>query len=58
MSDKRKIGEDGVSAEEAEDIDLDEQAKPTRKTSHHARPFSYNEKSGRVHKKKGTGKIK
>jgi hypothetical protein len=58
MSEKREIGEGGVSAEEAEEIDLDEQAKPTRKTSHHARPFSYDEEPGRGHKKKGTRKIK
>jgi hypothetical protein len=58
MNDKKETGEDGVSAEEAEDFDLDEQAKSTRKTSHHTRPFSYNEEPGRGHKKKGTRKIK
>ncbi len=49
--------EDGVSTKEAEDF-LDEQAKSTRKTSHHTRPFSYNEEPGRGHNKKGTRKIK
>jgi len=58
MSDKVETGEGRVSAEEAEEFDLDEQAKPTRKTSHHSRPFSYNEEQGRGHKKKGTRKIK
>ena len=58
MSDKKETGEGGVSAEEGEEFDLDEKAKPTRKTSHHARPFSYNEERGRGHKKKGTRKIK
>jgi hypothetical protein len=58
MSDKKEMEEPGVTAEEAEEIDLDEQAKPTRKTSHHAPPFSYNEEPGRHHKKKGTRKIR
>jgi hypothetical protein len=44
--------EPSVTAEDAEEIDLDEQAKPTRKTSHHAPPFLYNEEPGRHHKKK------
>lgn len=58
MSDKKEFEERGVSAEEAEEIDLDEQAKPTRKTSHHAPPFLYDDEPGRGHKKKGTRKIK
>jgi hypothetical protein len=58
MGDKEETGEGRVSAEEAEEFDLDEQAKPTRKTTHHERPFSYNEEPGRGHKKKGTRKIK
>jgi hypothetical protein len=31
MNDKKEIGEDGVSVQEAEGFDLDEQAKSTRK---------------------------
>ena len=59
MSDKKEMEEPGIiTAEEAEEIDLDEQAKPTRKTSHHVPPFSYNEEPGRRHKKKGTRKIR
>lgn len=58
MSDNKEMEEQGVTAEKAEEIDLDEQAKPTRKTSHHAPPFSYNEEPGRHHKKKGTRKIR
>ena len=45
--------ESNVTAKEAEEFDLDEQAKPTRKTSHHEPPFSYNEEPGRHHKRKG-----
>jgi hypothetical protein len=58
MSDKKEMEESGVTAKEAEEFDLDEQAKPTRKTSHHAPPFSYNEEPGRHHKRKGTRKIR
>jgi hypothetical protein len=58
MSDKKEIEESSVTSQEAEALDLDEQAKPTRKTSHHAPPFSYNEEPGRHHKRKGTRKIR
>ena len=58
MSDKKEMEESNVTAKEAEEFDLDEQAKPTRKTSHHQPPFSYNEEPGRHHKRKGTRKIR
>ena len=58
MSDKKEMEESSVTSQEAEEFDLDEQAKPTRKTSHHAPPFSYNEEPGRHHKRKGTRKIR
>lgn len=57
MSDKNEMEEKGVTAEEAEEFDLDEQPKPSRKTSHHEPPFSYNEEPGRGHKRKSTRKI-
>jgi hypothetical protein len=58
MSDKKEMEESSVTSQEAEELDLDEQAKPTRKTSHHAPPFSHNEEPGRHHKRKGTRKIR
>mgnify|MGYP006366183187 CR=1 FL=1 len=58
MSDKKEMEESSVTSQEAEELDLDEQAKPTRKTSHHAPPFSYNEEPGIHHKRKGTRKIR
>jgi hypothetical protein len=58
MSDKKETEESGVTSKKAEEFDLDEQAKPTRKTSHHAPPFSFNEEPGRHHKRKGTRKIR
>jgi len=56
MSDKRKIGEDGVSVEEAEDIDPDEQAKPTRKTSHQPRSFPYMKNQAEFIRKREQGR--
>lgn len=58
MSDKKEVEESSVTAKEAEQFDLDEQARPTRKTSRHAPPFSYKEEPGRRHKRKGTRKIR
>jgi hypothetical protein len=54
---EKEVNKPDLSTEEAMKIDLDEQAKPTRKTSHNAPPLSYNEEPGRHHKKKGTKKI-
>ena len=54
---EKEVNKPDLSNEEAKKIDLDEQAKLTRKTSHNAPPLSYNEEPGRHHKKKGTKKI-
>jgi|GEM_PF-2210962 len=58
MSDKNENEEPGLTTEEAKDLELDEQPKPTRHHSgHHSLPMSYNEEPGRDHKK-GKGKMK
>jgi hypothetical protein len=58
MSNKKETEEPGLTTEEAKELELDEQPKPTRKTSHHSPPMSYNEEPGRHHKRKGTRKSK
>lgn len=58
MSDKKGTEEPGLTTEEAKELELDEQPKPTRKTSHHPPPMSYNEEPGRHHKRKGKRKMK
>ncbi len=42
MSDKKEIQEPGLDAEEAKELELNEQPKPTRKVSHPARPIPDN----------------
>jgi len=45
--------EPGLTTEEAKELELDEQPKPTRHLSgHHSPPMSYNEEPGRDHKKR------
>ncbi len=57
MSDKKETEESGLTTEEAKELELDEQPKPTRHHSgHHSPPMSYNEETGRAHKKKTKGK--
>jgi hypothetical protein len=58
MSYKKETEEPGLTTEEAKELELDEQPKPTRKTSHHSPPMSYKEEPGRHHKRKGTRKMK
>lgn len=58
MSNKKETEEPGLTTEEAKELELDEQPKPTRKTTHHSPPMSYNEEPGRHHKRKGTRKMK
>ena len=53
MSDKKETEESGLTTEEAKELELDEQPKPTRHHSgHHSPPMSYNEETGRAHKKR------
>jgi hypothetical protein len=40
MSDKKEINEAGLGTEEAKELELDEQPKPTRKVSHPSTPIS------------------
>jgi hypothetical protein len=57
MSDKKETEEPGLTTEEAKELELDEQPKPTRHHSgHHSSPMSYNEEPGSDHKKKAKGK--
>jgi hypothetical protein len=43
MSDKKEIKEPGLDTEEAKELELDEQPKPTRKVSHPSTPISNKE---------------
>jgi hypothetical protein len=45
----------GITTEEAKELEQDEQLKPTR---HHSSPISYNEDPGRDHKRKSKRKMK
>lgn len=58
MNNKKETEEPGLTTENAKELELDVQPKPTRKTSHHSPPMSYNEEPGRHHKRKSTRKIK
>jgi hypothetical protein len=59
MSDKNENEEPGLTTEEAKELELDEQPKPTRHHSgHHSSSMSYNEEPGRHHERKGKGKMK
>ena len=50
---KKETEEPGLTTEEAKELELDEQPKPTRHHSgHHSPPMSYNEEPGRDHKKR------
>jgi hypothetical protein len=40
MSNKKETEEPGLTTENAKELELDEQPKPTRKTSHHSPPMS------------------
>jgi hypothetical protein len=57
MSDKKENKEPGLSTEEAKELELDEQPKPTRHhPGHHSPPMSYNEEPNIDRKKKAKGK--
>jgi hypothetical protein len=51
MSDKNETEKSGLTTEEAKELELDEQPKPTR---HHSPPMSYNEEPAK--QRKGRGK--
>jgi hypothetical protein len=58
MSDKKEIQEPSLDTEEAKELELDEQPKPTRKVSHPATPISNKEEPSTHDKRKGRRKIK
>jgi hypothetical protein len=58
MSDKKELEKPGLSTEEAKELELDEQPKPTRKVSHPATPISNNEEPSTHDRRKGRRTIK
>ncbi|MGB8937852.1 MAG: hypothetical protein WCC17_22405 [Candidatus Nitrosopolaris sp.] len=55
MSDKNETEKSGLTTEEAKELELDEQPKPTRHHSgHHSPPMSYNEEPGKQRKGRGS----
>jgi hypothetical protein len=53
MSNRKETDEPGLTTEEAEELELDEQPKPTRHhLGHHSPPMSYNEEPSIDHKKR------
>jgi hypothetical protein len=58
MSDKREITEPDLETEEAKNLELDEQPKPTRKISHPNIPVPDNAEPSTMDRKKGRRKIK
>jgi hypothetical protein len=57
-SDKKQIEKPGLSTEDAKEIELDEQPKPTRKVSHPSTPISNKEEPSTHDKLKGRRTIK
>ena len=58
MSHKQEITEPDLEAEEAKDLELDEQSKPTRKISHPNIPVPDIAEPSTMDRKKGRRKIK
>jgi hypothetical protein len=58
MSHKQEITESNLEAEEAKDLELDEQSKPTRKISHPNIPVPDIVEPSTMDRKKGRRKIK
>ena len=56
--DKKEIEKPGLTTEEAKELELDEQPKPTRKVSHPATPISNKEEPSTHDKTKGKRTIK
>lgn len=55
MNDKNETEKSGLTTEEAKELELDEQPKPTRHHSgHHSPPMSYNEEPGKQRKGRGS----
>jgi hypothetical protein len=58
MSDKKEINEPGLNTEEAKELELDEQPKPTRKVSHPSTPISNKDEPSTHDRRKGRRIIK
>jgi hypothetical protein len=58
MNDKKEIQQTGLDIEEAKDLELDEQPKPTRKVSHPSTPISNKDEPSVHDKRKGRRTIK
>jgi hypothetical protein len=58
MSYKKEIQEPGLGTEDAKELELDEQPKPTRKVSRPSTPISNKEEPSTHDKKKGRRTIK
>jgi hypothetical protein len=58
MSDKKEINEAGLGTEEAKELELDEQPKPTRKVSHPSTPISNKDEPSTHNRRKGRQTIK
>jgi hypothetical protein len=58
MSDKKEINEPGLNTEEAKELELDEQPKPTRKVSHPSAPISNKDEPSTHDRRKGRRIIK
>jgi hypothetical protein len=58
MSDKKEIQQPGLDTEEAKDLELDEQPKPTRKVSHPPTPIPNKDEPSIHDKRKGRRTIK
>ena len=57
-NDKKEVEKPGLSTEEAKELELDEQPKPTRKVSHPSTPISNKEEPSTHDKRKGRRTIK
>ncbi len=58
MSDKKEIQETSLDTEEAKELELNEQPKPTRKVSHPDTPISNKDEPSTHDRQKGRRKIK
>jgi hypothetical protein len=58
MSHKKEIDEPNLGTEEAKELELEEQPKPTRKVSHPATPISNKDEPSTHDRRKGVRTIK
>ncbi len=58
MSDKKEIQKLGLDAEDAKELEIEEEPKPTRKVSHPSTPISNKDEPSTHDKRKGRRTIK